>query len=111
MEPIRKLSYTAGPWRRKDWSIYADHGETFRTICHTALNQRQRKNPLNMGDAALIADAPAMLLALEMVQRGKARIEAREFCFNGLRYSVSDNDWGRVIDAIGWEKCRASCIH
>ncbi len=63
-------------------------------------------------NARLIADAPAMHLALEMISVGVARIERsgrfREFCFGGLRYGMSDDSWTRLIAVIGWDRARAA---
>ncbi len=62
-------------------------------------------------DKALIADAPAMALALELLGRGLARFEpaTNEFCFNGTRYSRPRDgngwyhNWTRLLDTIGWK--------
>ena len=68
-------------------------------------------------DARLIAAAPAYKLALDMLMAGVARIERSptcsfvEFCFDGLRYPVNGDDYGRVLDVIGWDKARAALVN
>lgn len=58
-------------------------------------------------DEVLRAQAPAMLMALELISLGLARIERsgqlQEFCFNGLRYILNGN-WTDLINVIGWDK-------
>lgn len=54
-----------------------------------------------------IAAAPAADLALRMIAAGIARIEAFEFCFDGIRYSHR-HDWSAVMDQIGWDRARAA---
>lgn len=64
-------------------------------------------------DANLIEQAPAILLALQLIAAGHARIErfphsqSFEFCFGGMRYSVHDFNLSPVFDHIGWAKARA----
>ena len=64
-------------------------------------------------NARLIAAAPAMALALQMLELGVARIERSasgqlvEFCFNGIRY-CHNGDWSALLGVIGWDKARAA---
>lgn len=54
----------------------------------------------------------AMHLALKMLLIGVAQIDSvtGEFCFRGHRYTVGrEPNWTKVIDAMGWEKCRTAC--
>jgi hypothetical protein len=64
-----------------------------------------------LANARLVAESPAMTIALEMIACGAARYERegtlREFCFDGLRYSVRDN-WNALFDLIGWDKALAA---
>lgn len=73
--------------------------EAFWIDCNTESNAR------------LIAAAPAMAIALQMISEGLARIERsgtlREFCFDGIRY-VMNGDWNALIDVIGWDRARAA---
>lgn len=68
--------------------------------------------PDEMADAnaRLIAAAPAMELALQLIAEGHARIERtgdlREFCFDGIRYAMNGK-WGQLFDVIGWDRAIA----
>ena len=70
-------------------------------------------NERRADNARLIAAAPAMSLALEMITAGVARIEFEcsgqfvEFCFDGIRYS-HNGDWNAMLDVIGWDRARAA---
>lgn len=62
-------------------------------------------------DARLIEEAPAMAVALQLVERGLARVVVSdsgfvEFVFSHLAYSLSESAdrWSRVIEAIGWPR-------
>jgi len=61
---------------------------------------------LTKADAELIADAPAMRMALQMVMLGIARIEKNEFCLEGIRIEVSYNEWSKLFFIIGWDRAR-----
>lgn len=70
-------------------------------------------DPRAVENARLIAAAPAMELALRMISLGIASIKGStprfaEFCFDGLRYSMTDGDWNGVIGVIGWDRCEAA---
>lgn len=55
--------HTPGPWWHKDYSVGAGDGGSTRTICHTALNAKQRKRPDAEPNARLISAAPDLLEA------------------------------------------------
>jgi hypothetical protein len=61
-------------------------------------------------DKHLITAAPAMELALKLIEIGAARIERSgslsEFCFDGIRY-VMNGDWNALIGVIGWDRAQA----
>jgi len=64
---------------------------------------------INERDASLIADAPAMVLCLELIRLGEARIEGGfEFCFRGIRYCMLRDPypWTAIVDSIGWDQAR-----
>ena len=61
---------------------------------------------LTKADADLIADAPAMRMALQMVMLGIARIEGNEFYLQGIRIGVDHNDWSKLFAIIGWDRAR-----
>lgn len=70
---------------------------------HHASWQKRIDHPI----AVAIEQTPAMILALELITAGIARIEpaTREFCFNGMRYSMGNPvDWTRIMNGIGWLK-------
>lgn len=66
---------------------------------------------LDHPDARLIAAAPAMDLALQMLTLGVSRLEIngslQEFCFNGIRYCLN-GDWDALLNCIGWNEARAA---
>jgi len=106
-------SHTPGPWRPGN-------------ACASVVSDTPIENGINGGDAVefygghliaesiapsnlkLIASAPAMHLVLRMIVAGIARIERSgtlvELCFEGLRYSNSDGDWGELMRFIGWDR-------
>lgn len=58
-------------------------------------------------DAQLIADAPAMKLALDMIACGVADFnDAGWFRFDGTSWDQRTSTWTDVIGCIGWDKCR-----
>jgi hypothetical protein len=65
-------------------------------------------------NASLIAAAPAYKLILDMIGAGVARLEKSqhcklvELCFAGMRYCVTDGDYERILDCIGWDKAQAA---
>jgi len=67
----------------------------------------------NEANARLIAAAPAMAIALKLIELKLARFEVSpvgilvEFCFDGLRH-VFSGDWCSTITGCGWDKCRAA---
>lgn len=46
-----------------------------------------------------------------MLLNGRARVErtgsVREFCFNGMRYSIT-GDWEVLVNIIGWAEATAA---
>lgn len=89
---------------RLDRPIVDDCGDTLGVVRGDGVVQSIRD-----ANARLIADAPAMKLALDAVAAGVARVEGGEFCFNGLRYSVHDGDWSGSFTAFGlWDKLPAA---
>lgn len=123
--------YTAGPWKtgREDMQSFdGATGEAFTNIYHSTKSDGRHhvtKEPLplvigraegdnNKANARLIAASPSMEIVLRMLSLGIARIERSEtcalveFCFDGLRYAVSDGDWTRLISAIGWNNCESA---
>lgn len=77
-----------------------EHHKWFRLIDHP--------------DANLMADAPAMLLALRMLELGVATMESRPFgkpvkvfVFDGVVHSCpSSGEWTKLLDRIGWNRAR-----
>lgn len=65
------------------------------------------KQAIDQPFAQAIEEVPDMLLALELIAAGLARIEpaTREFCFDGMRYCMgSEADWKLIFDIIGRAK-------
>lgn len=101
--------HTPGPWKAT-WH----NGGRFLSIRSGEFVGVARVNTTNVdrdANARLIAAAPAMDMALEMIACGAARIERigslTEFCFDGIRYS-HNGDWGAMMNVIGWGKARAA---
>lgn len=74
-----------------------------------------KSNPLaireNAANAELIASAPAMHIALELLRLGLAQIRITDngqyFQLNDNRYSIPlEHGWNDIIEYIGWDKCR-----
>ncbi len=70
---------------------------------------------LDHPDANLMADAPAMLLALRMLELGVATLQAAPlsrvpvFTFEGVgHFFPSSGDWTKLFDLIGWNRARAA---
>ena len=101
-------TFTSGPWviKRNPVTI-AILDQQGRYI-----TENLRRLPEQEYNARLIAAAPAMDMVLQMISLGIAGIQRSsttnlvEFCFDGLRYSATNGDWSRVIDAVGWDRCR-----
>lgn len=72
-------------------------------LARRLLNQREVTESIL---ARCANERKAAMLALNLIMAGVARIEpsTKEFCFNGLRYSVRDADWAGVINVIGETK-------
>lgn len=112
--------HTPGPWYWSNqyktisgeftWSLIGDGGYGILS-CDGEENSPQGFN--GEANARLIADAPAMELALRLISEGHARIERtgslREFCFGGIRY-LMNGDWNSLMDVIGWDKAIAKAM-
>lgn len=102
-----ETKHTPGPWELMEDRAPGglELGANGRAICEIW----RRNNPeTEEANARLIAQSPAMALALRLISDGYARIERsgelREFCFSGMRYSMtSDWDWNRLMAVIGWD--------
>lgn len=100
---------SAGPWPLDvgEYHCAVKIGEAYVQGPYQPPHGRGRC-PLQIADACLIHEAPALLLAMKLVMAGAARVEGNEFCFNGIRYSVTQNDWSDVFNVIGWDRLRAA---
>ena len=109
-----KAAHTAGPWRAEGGNVYADVDRYYpRPVAHVGVPLERHDNRVDelMANARLIAAAPAMEMALDLIACGAARIERSgrlvEFCFDGIRYS-HNGDWGALIEVVGWDRARAA---
>lgn len=76
-----------------------------------ALGKKGCSQKINHPVAQAIEEVPAMMLALELIAAGLARIEpaTREFCFDGLHFGMSSpTNWTRIINCIGWKNAVAA---
>lgn len=96
---IPRMPYRPGPWA-------AGTDEDANIVYSPSLDAIAEADS---EDAAFIATAPAMDLALAMLAAGAARLNRSgrlvEFCAGGLCY-VYSGDWNVVIGTAGWERCR-----
>jgi len=91
-----------------------DDSNTLIAECYTTHNgHRYTYNKEERESVAkFIVQSPALYLAMELLKKGKARIETSsisdfsEFCYNGIRYPINGNEWNTVIDLIGWERVK-----
>lgn len=113
--------HTKGPWEwvnKGGWySLEAANGTRVADDGSACGEYNREIDPEDDGksgaNAILIAEAPAMDLALQLIACGAARIERspsgrlNEFCFDGIRYCLN-GDWNALFDVIGWDKAIAA---
>ncbi len=106
--------HSKGPWRRKGKYVVRakpDPGSHRKPtdeqiVVVVRANQKYRTGKYDEENAALIADAPAMWLALELVRRELAVLDTDDgtFLFRGEKFPLKPT-WTELIDSIGWAHC------
>jgi hypothetical protein len=117
---MNAVTHTQGPWAieknseplmpEKCVSI-GGHGLAWSSFCLVAVQMKysDKNEPKGLANAALIAEAPAMKLALDLIAAGVAEIRDGMFICDGFHIRPDEfGGWNFVMERFGWDRARAA---